>query len=581
MRPLPILRAALAVTLLSATLSPCWGQTAAPALILHHGRVLTVDPGFNIREALAVDAKGRIVACGGNQEVLALKDNSTQLIDLAGKTLMPGLMDSHVHPGAALTEYDHEIPVMETIQDVLNYIATRAKATPEGSWIHIRQVFITRLKEQRYPTRQELDAAAPKHAVNFSTGPDCLLNSLALQLSGITRDLKITDGGPGKVELDPATGEPTGLLREMGRFVKMKQQVKSPSPAEVYERTRALFLDYNSVGLTAIGDRGAGRASLDRYEEMKKRGELSLRVMCSHTFNTVGMWRTIEQGIDEVIAHPLCKGDDRLRIIGTKVWLDGGMLTGSAYMRQPWGISQVYGISDPAYRGTLNIQPETLQKMVDKVTAAGLQFTAHSVGDGAVHTLLDAYEKVNTQHPVRDTRACITHSNFMSEEAVRRAASLGVMMDIQPIWLHLDSRTLLGQFGQESTRWFQPLKSIFAAGGIVGGGSDHMQKIGSFRSVNPYNPWLGMWIAITRTARFLNEPMHPEECLTREQAIQMYTINNAKLLFLETQTGSLEPGKQADMILLDRDPLTCPISDLAQTKVLKTWLAGQLVYQTP
>ncbi|HSJ04839.1 MAG TPA: amidohydrolase, partial [Verrucomicrobium sp.] len=542
---------------------------------------ITVDEAFTLHEALAVDEKGRIMATGSSEQILSLKRDNTEIVNLEGKTLMPGLMDSHVHPAAALTEYDHEIPVMDGIPDVLAYISSRAKATPEGSWIHLRQVFITRLKEQRYPTRAELDQAAPKHAVNFSTGPDCMLNTLALQLSDITKDFQITDNGPGKVEMDPTTGEPTGLLREMGRFVKMKQSVKTPTAGEVYTRTRELFRDYNSVGLTTIGDRGASTASLDRYEEMRTKGELNLRVMCSHTFNTVGMWRTIEQSIDKVIEHPLSKGNDQLRIIGTKLWLDGGMLTGSAYMRQPWGISQVYGISDPNYRGTLNVQPDMLQKMVDKVTAAGLQFTAHSGGDGAVHALLDAYENTNRQHPVRETRACITHSNFMSEEAVRRAAALGVMMDIQPIWLHLDSRTLLGQFGEERTRWFQPLKSIFAAGGIVGGGSDHMQKIGSFRSVNPYNPWLGMWIAITRKARFLEAPMHPEECLTREQAVRMYTANNARLLFLETHTGSLEPGKQADLILLDRDPLTCNLDDLPQTQVLKTWLSGKVVYERP
>ena len=550
---------------------------AGPSLILHHGKVVTVDEKFSIHQAVAI-SEGKITAIGDDASILALKDDRTEVIDLQGKVLMPGLMDSHVHPGAALTEYDHEIPVMETIQDVLDYIASRTKVVPEGSWISVRQVFITRLKEQRYPTRAELDAVAPKHPVNFSTGPDAMLNSLALQLCGITREFKITDGGPGKVELDAATGEPTGLLREMGRFVKMKTTAKSPTEQEVYARTLDLFRDYNSVGLTSICDRGAGKDSITRYAQMRDKGDLPLRVMCSHTFNTVGMWRTIEQGIDEVLANPLTKGDHMLRIIGTKIWLDGGMLTGSAYMREPWGVSKIYGISDPAYRGTLNVQPDILEKMVDKVTSAGLQFTAHSVGDGAVHTLLDAYEAVDARHPIRATRSCITHSNFMSQEAITRAAKLGVMMDIQPIWLHLDSRTLLAQFGQERTKWFQPLKSIFEAGGIVGGGSDHMQKIGSFRSVNPYNPWLGMATAITRKARYVDAPVHPEQALTREQAVRFYTINNAHILFLDDVTGSLEKGKAADMILLDRDILTCPADDIAQTQVLKTWLAGKVVF---
>ncbi len=572
------MRPHLLTLLATLLLTQPWALNAAPALILHGGKVITVDDKFTIHQAIAVE-DGKILAVGSDAEVLALKGTTTEVIHLEGRTIMPGLMDSHVHPGAALTEFDHEMPIMETIQDVLDYIATRVKATPEGSGIVVRQVFITRLKEQRYPTRAELDSVAPKHPVSFSTGPDAMLNSLALKNSGITKDFKITDGGPGKVELDPTTGEPTGLLRELGRYAKVKQTTKSPSPEQVYARTLELFHDYNSVGLTAIGDRGASGDSLNRYQAMLRKGDLSVRVRCSHTFSSGGMWRTIEQSIDKVLENPLTKGDDMLRIIGTKIWLDGGMLTGSAYMRQPWGVSKIYGISDPAFRGTLNVPPDKLRQMIEKVTGAGLQFTAHSVGDGAVHELLDAYEEVNAKRSIRDTRSCITHSNFMSKEAVERAAKLGVMMDIQPIWLHLDSRTLLAQFGQDRTRWFQPLKTIFETGGIVGGGSDHMQKIGSFRSVNPYNPWLGMWIAITRKAKHLDAPMHPEEALTREQAIRMYTINNARLLFLEQVTGTLEKGKAADLILVDRDPLSCPIDELPQTAVLKTWLAGKLVHE--
>jgi predicted amidohydrolase YtcJ len=572
MRPHLLTLASALLPLLPTALS------AAPSLILHGGKVITVDEKFSIHQAIAIE-DGKILAVGSDAEVTALKGPDTQLLNLEGKTVMPGLMDSHVHPRAALTEFDHEMPIMESIQDVLDYIAMRAKSAPEGSGIVVSQVFITRLKEQRYPTRSELDSVAPKHPVSFATGPDAMLNSLALQMSGITKDFKITDGGPGKVELDPATGEPTGLLREMGRFIKVKQTTKSPTPAQVYERTLELFHDYNSVGLTTVCDRGASADSIARYESMLKKGDLTVRMRCSHTFSSGGMWRTIEQSIDQVLENPLTKGDDMLRIIGTKIWLDGGMLTGSAYMREPWGVSKIYGISDPTFKGTLNVPPDKLRQMIDKVTSAGLQFTAHSVGDGAVHELLDAYEEINAKHSIRDTRSCITHSNFMSKEDVERAAKLGVMMDIQPIWLHLDSRTLLAQFGQDRTRWFQPLKTIFETGGIVGGGSDHMQKIGSFRSVNPYNPWLGMWIAITRKARHLDAPMHPEEALTREQAIRFYTVNNAKILFLEHVTGTLEKGKAADLILVDRDPLSCPIDDLPKTSVLKTWLQGKLVHE--
>jgi predicted amidohydrolase YtcJ len=198
-----------------------------------------------------------------------------------------------------------------------------------------------------------------------------------------------------------------------------------------------------------------------------------------------------------------------------------------------------------------------------------------------VHTLLDAYETVAREIPIRQTRPCITHANFQSREAIDQAARLGVVMDIQPAWLYLDTRTLSAQFGTARLRWFQPLHSLFAAGVIVGGGSDHMQKIGSLRAVNPYNPFLGMATAITRRAKWFEGQLHPEEALTRAEAIRFYTRNNAWLLFDEDNVGSLEPGKRADFIVLDRDILTCPEDDIRNVQVLATYMDGKQVYAQP
>jgi len=218
---------------------------------------------------------------------------------------------------------------------------------------------------------------------------------------------------------------------------------------------------------------------------------------------------------------------------------------------------------------------------VEKVTAAGLQFTAHSVGDAAVRLLVDTYEAVDAEKPgsIRAARSSVTHCNFMHPDSITKAAKLGVCVDLQPVWLNLDGRTLTQHFGEERMARFQPLRACFDQKLIVGGGSDHMQKIGSFRSINAYNPWLGMWTAITRKARKLERPVHVENGLTREEAVRLYTMNNAYLLKCEKDTGSLEKGKLADMILVDRDPLTCPIDDLVNTQVLKTWLGGEVVHE--
>jgi len=560
-----------------------WAEEAD--LILHHGRSVTVDEAFSIHEAIAVK-DGRIVLTGSNDEVLKLRGENTASVDLAGKMMLPGLMDSHTHPtGAAMFEFDHEIPTMESIADVLAYVKKRTKMLDEGEWIFISQVFITRLKERRYPTRQELDSAAPNHPVMFRTGPDGMLNSLALKVSGIDRDFKMADGDTGLIERDEQ-GEPTGILRSCTRLAKYKEPKggKSASEQDRYRRLRDLFADYNAVGLTAIADRDASSGAVDLYQKLLDNKELSVRIAASRSLPAGGHVDAVRMHVRKIAAEPRVKGGDAmLRIVGVKSYLDGGMLTGSAYMRQPWGVSKIYSITDPKYQGLRFIPQEKLTPIVREVIEHGLQFTAHSVGDGAVHALIDTYDELARTLPagaVAKVRPCITHCNFMSAQAVDRMSRLGIVADIQPVWLYLDAATLNEQFGYERLRYFQPLQSLFAANVTVGGGSDHMQKIGSLRSVNPYNPWLGLWTTIARRPRNFEGRFHAEESLTREQAIRFYTINNARILFLDEVAGSLEKGKFADMIVLDRDVLACKEEDIRQTQVLRTYLQGRQVQGT-
>ena len=550
----------------------------AADLILHNGKIAVVDDPFSIHQAIAIE-DGKVLRSGSNAEILRLRDDDTEVVDLEGKLVLPGLIDSHVHSASAcMHEFDHPIPEMENIAEVLDYIRSRAQALPKGDWIVVRQVFITRLAEQRYPTRAELDQAAPEHPVLFATGPDASLNTLALKLSGIDRDFKVSDGGSGFAEKDPVTGEPTGILRNCTRYVKTKSSSREASREDRVRQLKKLFDDYNAVGITGVCDRNASRDAINLYKALREQEQLNVRVHLSHSMNSIGPIEEIQANIRKVAQDPLFKDpDDLLRIIGIKVFLDGGMLTGSAYMREPWGLSQIYSITDPEYRGVLFIPHERLVPMVRLAVDSNLQFTAHAVGDGAVHALLDAYEEVNRKTRIAPTTPCISHSNFMSREAVEQAARLGVVMDIQPAWLYHDAHTLQAQFGYERMRYFQPLRSIFEAGGTVGGGSDHMQKIGSLRSVNVYNPFLGMATAITRTGKRYEGRLHPEEALNREQAIRFYTANNAKVLRRD-DIGALTPGKLADLIVVDTDLLTCPEDQIVRTKVLRTYLAGKLVH---
>ncbi len=560
-------------------LPACLAQGGDASLILLHGKVVTVDAQSSVRQALAV-RDGRILQAGSDAEILKLQGPLTEVVDLQGRMVLPGLIDSHAHPAdACLNEFDHPIPPMERIEDVLDYVAARARVVPKGQWIEVHQVFITRLLEQRYPTRTELDRAAPDHPVLFQTGPDASLNGLALSRSGMGRDFKVTDGGGGFAEKDPSTGELTGILRNCSRYVKVESSTKPPGPDDKVRWLRSLLADYNSVGITSVCDRDAHPDEIETYQKLRRSGQMSVRVSLSHHIETIGPLEDVLLNIRKVAEHPLfTKGDDTLRIIGIKTFLDGGMLTGSAYMLEPWGVSAIYSITDPNYRGVRFIPQPRLEAMVRTAVQSGLQFTAHSVGDGAVTALLAAYAEVDKTLPVGKTRPCISHSNFMTRETVGQAARLGVLMDIQPVWLYMDARTLVKHFGYDRLRYFQPLQSLFAAGAVAGGGSDHMQKIGSFRSVNPYNPFLGMATAITRRAKGYEGRIHPEEALSREQAIRFYTVNNARILRCEEKLGSIEAGKLADLIVVDTDLLDCPAEKISETKVLRTYVGGKLVY---
>jgi len=547
-------------------------------LILHHGKIVTVDPQFHIVDSVAIRGD-RILAAGRHADVAKLAGPKTKQIDLKGKTVLPGLMDSHSHAyEAAIYEFDHEIPTMETIADVLSYIRSRAAVSKPGDWIVLTQVFITRLRDQRFPTRAELDAAAPNNPVYFGTGPDASVNSLALKESGIDKNFQITDGKPGRIEHD-ASGEPTGILRACSRLVKTHSSEKTPTPEDRRNRLKLMLADYNAVGLTSLSERDLGDDGVEAYRILRDAGQLTCRAYIMYSVDAQMPMDQIEARMLKAAHSPLHEYNNMVWLRGTKSYMDGGMLTGSAYMLKPWGISKVYSITDPAYRGMRYIDAGKLYKMQKFALQHDLQFTAHSVGDGAVQAMIDGYAEVNNDFPVRASRPSITHANFQSAEMIQKIKELGIVLDLQPDWLWLDGATLQKQFGNERTAYFQPYKSLFEAGIPVGGGSDHMQKIGSFRSINPYNPFLGMWITLTRQPRWTDQPLHPEQRITREQAIRLYTTSNAYITFSEKEKGSLESGKLADLIVLDRDILTCPIDDVKDIQVERTYLGGKLVYE--
>jgi hypothetical protein len=206
------------------------------------------------------------------------------------------------------------------------------------------------------------------------------------------------------------------------------------------------------------------------------------------------------------------------------------------------------------------------------------QMTAHTAGEASMDVLLDAYELVNRTIPIKQMRMCITHANFPSKRNLELCKELGVCADVQPVWLYKDGTTLNKVLGKERMRWFHPYKTWLEYT-TIGGGSDHMIKLDPRQATNPWDPWLGLWVAITRKTE-AGTVLNPAEQLTRQEALRLYTINNAFLHHEEKEKGSLEVGKLADFIVIDRDFLTCPVDEILVTRVLRTVVGGRTVYKS-
>jgi predicted amidohydrolase YtcJ len=552
-------------------------------LVIHNAKVLTVDTNFSVAGAIAVKGD-RILAVGSDKAVLKHVGATTKQIDAKGKTVMPGLYDSHTHPtGSAPSENDEEIPYLKSLDDVFSYIRKKTMDLEEGDWITLRFAFPTRLKEGRFPTLAELDAVAPKHPVYYNAGPASMANSMALKVSGVTKDTP--NPRTGVIVKDPKTGELTGMLRNASGVLKVtphKTKTKKAKTPGQLESLKNLFALYNSYGITSISDRSASRGSFDRYHEMLKKNELTVRINVCPNYNPRGSRDAIVAALEALPGKdgkfgPTKTGGVWIRIGPIKFFLDGGMTNGTAYMRQPWPSGLNFQITENDYRGLLFTSLEEAKILAEEAARRKWAITAHAAGEGAMDVLLDAYEHADRFVPIKDLRFCITHANFPSQKNLERCKRLGVCADVQPAWLYKDGHTLDRVLGKERIRWFQPYKSWLKYT-TIGGGSDHMIKLDPRKATNPWDPWLGIEVAITRKLES-GEVLIPEECLSREEALRMYTINNAYLGHEEADKGTLERGKLADLIMIDRDYMTCPANEIGATQVLLTVVGGKTVFE--
>ena len=549
----------------------------SPDLILVNGNIITVDQEFSVVNAIAIE-KDRIIAVGSNKEIRKLANDQTQIIDLGGKTVIPGIIDAHLHPErASLSELGETIPDIHSMDELLDWIKSQTKIKRQGEWIIHPKLFFTRLKEVRQPTLAELDKAAPHHPVFLNGSYGGMINSAAMQVSQITEN-RIHSG----ILRDTKTGSLTGFIRASAFNLLKLPAGKELSYQDKLNALEVMLKRYNQFGITSLCSGLGDSKTFAMYRDLRKENKLTTRV-----------FQNIRVPFDEVkspeiliaklkdLKYVTGDGDEWVRIGALKIILDGGILTGTAYLREPWGTKaySVFGITDLSYRGVLNYTREELLAIVTAANELNWKFTAHCTGGGGVDLLLDVYEEVNRLKPIKERRFSIIHGNFFTEDAIKKMSELGVYADMQPAWFYKDADAMKYVLGEERIRTFHPYRSLLAAGVMVNGGSDHMVKWDANTSINPYNPFLAMWTMVTRTTE-RGTVIVPDETITREQALRMYTINNAYATAEESMKGSIEPGKLADITVLSDDLLTCPVDQIKNIRSELTIVGGKIVYSS-
>ena len=561
--------------LVALLLASCaWGADAD--LILHNGKIVTVDAQFSVRPAVAIK-DGKITALGPDADVLKERGPATRVIDLKGRTVLPGLFDSHVHAlEAGLSEYRAPLPALDSIPKVQAYLREQARSTPNGAWIVVPRTFPTRLSEMQMPTREMLDVV-PDHPVMFDASYVVIANSMALRVSGITRD---TPNPPGGEIVHDANGEPNGILKNAQKLLKgVPRAAAGFSETDRLQALQDQLQRYAAAGLTSVNDRAVDVEQIALYQKLKENGRLPIRVAMTWRPDAS---RPTEELISAIKAAPYVTnmGDEWLKFGAFKLTLDGGMTIGTAFQRYPYGAfgKQLYGKTDPDDRGQLFIAPEKLTAVMRAARERGWQLTTHDQGGGAVDTWLDTLAALDREQPIRDSRSFVMHASFQSPEAIARMKKMGILADTQSQWLYHDGPALEKVFGHAGMRYFFPLRSYLDAGIIVAAGSDHMIGHDKNRAVNPYNPFLSMWIMVARkTDR--GQVLYREERITRAEALKTHTIWAAYMQFTEKQKGSLEAGKLADLVVIDRDYLTCPEDQIKDIQPVMTIIGGRVTFE--
>jgi predicted amidohydrolase YtcJ len=541
---------------------PVGAQSCANSdLVVRNAKIVTMDAADRMAEAMAVRG-GHIAAVGTNQEIAACASPSTSVIDAQGRTILPGLIDVHTHgmewaKNVVSDQINAAYPAMKSIAAVVAEVSRRAKAAKPGEWIIGAGWDDAKYSEHRYIVRSDLDSVSGDHPVYLAhvSGHLAVANSAALKLAGVTRDTPDPSGG---VIEHAAKGEPTGIVKD--NAMNLVANVLPPGSPDLAARAAKYFSEQAlSFGLTTVHDINLAPEELRGYQQALHAGWLKVRVQVVPRVRNIADAETLA-------ASGLYTGfgDDHLKIGAAKMFADGGMGARTIAIYPPSAAGETNNF------GLLIWTPEEMQKAHRTLAAAGWQLVTHAIGDRAIDEVLDSYAATMKALNLSDPRFRVIHCGISTPAIQKRLKDLHVLVDGNPPFVYWIG-SWFRKYGPERVRWSYPAKSYIDNGIIEAGGSDV--------PVTPLTPWWGIWAAVVRRELTTGELLAPEERLSVRQALTLYTRNGAYAGFEEESKGSLEPGKLADFIVVDRDVLTVPSDQLKDVQVLMTYVGGELGYQ--
>ncbi|MCX6656243.1 MAG: amidohydrolase [Candidatus Bathyarchaeota archaeon] len=533
-------------------------------LLLINGKIIIVDAEFSTKEAVAVK-DGKIMATGSTKEMKKLKGDETEVINLKGKTVLPGLYDSHLHmlnSGATLQVINCRTPPMKSIADMAKAVGEKAKKAKPGEWIVGRGWDQVKLAEHRNPTRYDFDKVAPNNPVYLTRtcGHLAVVNSKALELANITKKTKDPVGG--RIVRDE-NGESTGMLEESPAMGLCLSLIPPATIEDKVLQIKAASDAFNAVGITSVIEAGITEDEIVAYQLAMERGLLNVRV--SYMLRAIDQNEPEEKSIQRIEHFPMISGygNDMLRFQGLKILIDGGIGGKTALLREPYENDTRYGL--------LTVPETKLQHLVDAANKRGILSGIHCCGGKAMDIVIDAFKKTDKIKPIKGRRFYLIHAYQPSEENFKDCKKYGILVASQPDFLYYLGDSYVENVGIKRGAWLKPHRAWIDEGIMVAAGTDS--------PVTPYPPFPCLWASVARKTELKKTVMGAEQRVTREEAIRMYTVKGAYLSFEENIKGSIEPGKLADMIIIDRDILTCQEDDIKDTRVLRTILGGKTVYK--